>query len=169
MSIIYDGTTLPSGADITFDGTLLEKVIFDGVTVWSKAVRAFTFNATSNKCENITNANNDAYIKFGSCGYVGSDMSIGNDSGGRSIRLLPKRSGTLRFYLKAYNQTGSSLTCNCTIFVDSKKYQTTISANSSKTITKDISVKSGQVINIGNDGQNAWMYIDSGSYIDWIN
>lgn len=37
MSIIFNGTTLDSSADITYNGTSLNKIVFNGVEVWSKA------------------------------------------------------------------------------------------------------------------------------------
>lgn len=36
MSLIYNGTTIPSSATIKYGGTTLTKIIFNGVTVWTK-------------------------------------------------------------------------------------------------------------------------------------
>ena len=36
MSIIFNGTTLDSSADITYNGTSLNKIVFNGVEVWKK-------------------------------------------------------------------------------------------------------------------------------------
>lgn len=157
------GTQYAAGTSIT----LAESTSFYAIWTFT-TIRAYTFNKTSNYCENVSNVYNDAFIRFENSGYVGSYISIDYDSNGRGIRLIPSRSGTLRFYLKAYNQTGANLTSNCTIYIDNVKYQNTIGANSSKVITQELTVTSGQIINIGNDGQNGYMYITSGSYIDWI-
>lgn len=37
MALIYNGTTLPSTANITYNGTSLTKIIYNGVTVWQKS------------------------------------------------------------------------------------------------------------------------------------
>jgi hypothetical protein len=34
MALIYNGTTLPPSANITYNGTKLSKIIYNGVTVW---------------------------------------------------------------------------------------------------------------------------------------
>ena len=38
MSIIYNGTTVPAGGTIRFNGTTLNKVMFNGVKVWERYI-----------------------------------------------------------------------------------------------------------------------------------
>ncbi len=38
MALIYNGTTIPNGANITYHNTALQKIIYNGVTVWVKQV-----------------------------------------------------------------------------------------------------------------------------------
>ena len=139
--------------------------------VWRvNVIRAFTFNKDSNKCASVDQVYNEGYVRFSDSGYVGSYMSIGYESHGWGIRLIPSKSGTLRFHLTVTNETGAGLTSNCDIWTDDNlRYSYKISQNTTQSFTVDISVTSGQIINIGNDGQNGYMYVRAGSYIEWIN
>ena len=135
-------------------------------------IRAYTFTKNSNKCAEINQVFNDGFVRFSECGHVGSYMSIRNDDEGRSIRLIPSKSGTLRFTLTATNETSAGLTCSCCIFrginTSDIAYRKDIQPNTTVSFTADVVVSANQIINIGNNGRNAYMYVKSGSYIDWI-
>lgn len=162
------GTKYSAGFTIS----LSQNTIFYAVWIFN-ATSAFTFTANSNRCESIDSTYNEGFVKFNQCGSVGSYASLETDGGGRYIRLKLSRSGKLKFYLKANNTTGSGLDCNCSIHVCNSsggtisKHQTTLKANTTVTIQKEIAVSAGQIINIGNDGGNAYMTVLSGSYIQW--
>ena len=52
MALIYNGTTIPNNATITYNGTALTKIIFNGVEVWKKITKEYKtgdlFYMTSN-------------------------------------------------------------------------------------------------------------------------
>ena len=54
MSLIYNGVTIPNGAVITYGGTTLTKIIFDGVTVWQKATPTSWQEKTYNRSTSST-------------------------------------------------------------------------------------------------------------------
>ena len=157
------GTAYNAGASVT----LSSNTVF--YASWKATViRAYTFSRDSDHVDS-ENYNNSAYIQFGNCGYVGTGMSIQNDSYGRSIRLVTSRSGTLRFVLYAQNYTSAGLSCTVGINIANKfVYEQKINANQSATIDVNLSVASGVIVNIANIGNNADMYIKAGSHIDWV-
>ena len=38
MALIYNGVTIPSNATVNYNGTSLQKIIYNGVTVWQKQI-----------------------------------------------------------------------------------------------------------------------------------
>lgn len=45
MSLIFNGTTIPSTGTIKYNGTSLTKVIYDGNTVWTKDTNVYLYNS----------------------------------------------------------------------------------------------------------------------------
>ena len=80
MSLIYDGVTIPNGAVITYGGTTLTKIIFNGVTVWQKATDA------------TKNFGNHTYID-----HVGTPSAC--DAGGQWVCDLGREGVIKSFYL----------------------------------------------------------------------
>lgn len=157
------GTAYNAGASVTLSSNTTFYAYWQATVI-----RAYTFSRDSDHVES-DNYNNSAYIQFGNCGYVGTGMSIQNDSYGRSIRLVTSRSGTLRFVLYAQNYTSAGLSCKVGINIANKfVYEQKINANQSATIDVNLSVASGVIVNIANIGDNANMYIKAGSHIDWV-
>ena len=152
------GATVTLSANTTFYAT------------WKSLVeRAFTFSSDSNHVDSST-YRNARYIQFGTCGYVGTGLSIQNDAYGNSIRLVTSRAGKLRFVLNAQNYTGANLKSNCAIQIDGDfVYAAEIQPNQSVSINQTFYVASGIIINIGNNGRNGDMWVKAGSYIEWVN
>ena len=158
------GTKYNAGASVT----LSDNTTF--YATWkATSVRAFTFSSDSNHV-NSSVTRNARYIQFGTCGYVGSGVSIQNDTYGQSIRLVTSRAGKLRFVLNAQNYTGANLTSNCAIEIANDfVYAAKIQPNQSVSIDMTFDVAAGIIINIANNGQNGDMWIKAGSYIEWVN
>ena len=158
------GTAYNAGSSVTLSSNTTFYAAWQATVI-----RAYTFSRDSDKYASQGD-HNESYLEFANCGYVGTGMSIGYDNFGQSIRLIPSRSGNLNFILTVQNQTSAGLSCNCTILVDNKKpFSKKISANTTVSFESGkIYVSSGQIINIQNDGQNAWMIVKAGSHIDWV-
>lgn len=116
------------------------------------------FKTNSNTCEsNITvNVANYCEVLENTVGVSGNNIEV-------------YRAGKLLFNLTVNNNTGSGLSCNCSIYKNGKRVSTyTVTANQTKVFTSTIQVNNGDRLYIINDGANAYMKVLAGSYVQWV-
>lgn len=78
MALIYNGVTIPSNATVNYNGTSLQKIIYNGVTVWQKQIYDVPFKAVSPELTSKTPGN---FFKYATITCNPDYFSFNNSNG----------------------------------------------------------------------------------------
>ena len=114
MSLIYNGVTIPNGAVITYGGTTLTKIIFNGVTVWQKATPTSWQENTYNRSTSNT-ATFSSTHDFGSAKELVSvymKCTHHNDAPTTRYRVFGSNNNSSWTQIAEWSTTGGNTTIN---------------------------------------------------------
>ncbi len=135
MALIYNGVTIPSNATVNYNGTSLQKIIYNGVTVWQKQIYDAAFKAVSPELTSKTPGN---FFKYATITCNPDYFSFSNGY------AYCQKAGTYTFTLTARGTAGVVSSWHGSIYVNNKHNFSC--DNKQGTLSKIITLSKGDYI-----------------------
>lgn len=116
MALIYNGTTIPSNATITYNGTALTSIVFNGVEVWRKGTptswQENTYSRSTSSTETRTSTHDFGSAKELISVYM--SCTHHNDAPTTRYRVFGSNNNSSWTQLAEWSTNGGNTTINIT-------------------------------------------------------